>query len=105
MPEKAKPAAGNGGHRDFLVSNWKAYEKNTLRGFFSLNLPSGLVIHNCTLHEKDGSRWIGLPARQYSKDDGSTSYALLIEFATKEARQQFQTMALEAVDRFMEGAR
>ena len=104
MPDKAKPAGVSGGHRDFVVTNWKAYEKNTLRGFLSLTLPSGLIIHNCTLQEKDGSRWIGLPARPYTKD-GSTSYALLIEFATKEARQPFQTMALEAVDRLMEGAR
>jgi len=93
MTEKAKPAGSSGGHRDFVVTN-----------FLSLTLPSGLIIHNCTLQEKDGSRWIGLPARPYTKD-GSTSYALLIEFATKEARQPFQTMALEAVDRLMEGAR
>lgn len=105
MPEKAKPADFGSGHRELLVTDWKAYEKNTLRGFLSLTLPSGLVIHNCTLHQKDGARWIGLPARQYSKDDGSTSYTPLIEFAAKEVRLRFQVAALEAVDRFMETTR
>jgi hypothetical protein len=105
MLEKAKPADFGSGHRELLVTDWKAYEKNTLRGFLTLTLPSGLVIHNCTLHQKDGSRWIGLPARQYSKDDGSTGYTPLIEFTTKDVRLRFQAAALEAVDRFTEGAR
>lgn len=103
MGEKAKPAEGSGGHREFIVSNWKAYEKNTLRGFLSLTLPSGLVIHNCTYHEKADARWIGLPARQYSKDDGTTSYTPLIEFNTKDIRQRFQAAALRAVDAFLRG--
>jgi DNA-binding cell septation regulator SpoVG len=101
-PEKAKPAGTSGGHRDFLITNWKAHRKNTLQGFLSITLPSGLVIHNCTLHESSGVRWIGLPARPYTKDDGSTSYATLIEFSTAETRHRFQTAALEAVGRFME---
>ena len=105
MPEKAKPAAANGGHREILVSDWKAYDKRTLCGFLTFTLPSGLVIHNCMLHEKDGKRWIALPSRQYTKADGSPTYTPLIEFATKDARQRFQAAALRAVERFFEGAR
>jgi hypothetical protein len=105
MPEESKPASGvAGGHREFVATNWKPHVKNTLQGFLTLTLPSGLVIHNCTLHRKNGVRWLGLPAQRYSKDDGSTSYATLIEFTTEEARQRFQEAALEAVDRFMEAA-
>lgn len=103
IPEKAKPAGTSGGFREFSVTNWKAHQKNTLQGFLSITLPSGLVINNCMLHEKNASGWIGLPARQYAKDDDSTSYAPLIEFASAEARRRFQTAALEAVDRFVEG--
>ena len=88
-----------------LVSNWQAHQKNTLQSFLSLTLPSGLVIHNCTFHRQGEARWIGLPSRHYVKDDGSTSYAPLVEFATKEARQRFQAEALDAVDRFMDAAR
>jgi hypothetical protein len=105
MPEKAKPAVvANGGHPSMFVSNWKAHEKNTLQGFLSLNLPSGMVIHNCTFHRKGAAQWIGLPSRQYAKDDGSMSYAPLIEFATKDARERFKAAALEAIARFMEAA-
>ena len=101
MNEKAKPAGGDGGLRSILVSNWKAHEKNTLRGFLSLTLPSGIVIHNCTLHQKGTVRWIGLPVRQYAKADGSNNYAPVIEFVTKDAGRRFQKAALEAVDAFM----
>jgi DNA-binding cell septation regulator SpoVG len=104
MHEKAKPAGDNGGHREISVSNWKAHEKRTLRGFLTLTLPSGLVIHNCMLHEKDGKRWIALPSRQYKNAEGSPTYTPLIEFATKDARQRFQEAALKAVELFSEGA-
>ena len=101
MPENAKPAVSTGGHRELLVSNWKPYEKNTLRGFMTLTLPSGLVIHNCALHQKDNSRWIGLPARQYTATNGTVSWSPMVEFASKEARYAFQDAALEAIDRFL----
>ena len=92
----------SGGHRDLTISNWKAHEKNTLRAFLSLTLPSGIILHNCALHEKNGKRWIGLPSRQYTKDDGAVSYSPLIEFTNDDARRRFQAAALEAVDRFAE---
>jgi hypothetical protein len=105
MLENAKPAGVSGGHREISVSDWKAYQKNTLLGFLPLTLPSRLLLHNCSLHQENGARWIGLPSRQYTKGDGSTSFMPLIDFTTKEARQRFQTAALEAVDRHMGGSR
>jgi hypothetical protein len=105
MPQKAKPAGTSGGHREHLVTNWKAYRKNTVQGFLSLTLPSGLVIRNCTFQQKDGARRIGLPARQYLKDDGSTSYTPLIELSTKDARQRLQAAALAVCGPLHGGAR
>lgn len=100
MSQKAKPAGTSGGHRELLVTDWKAHKTNTLQGFLSLTLPSGLVIHNCGLHQKGTARWIGLPSRQFRKGDGSTGYSPIIEFATKDAQRRFQAAALEAVDRY-----
>ena len=103
MTEKAKPAGTSGGHPELLVTNWKPCEKNTLRGFLSLTLPSGLVLKDCTLHQKDGARWIGLPSKKYSKPDGSIGYSPLVEFNDGNTRRRFKAAALAAVDRFMEG--
>ena len=88
---------------EFAVSNWKAFEKNTLRGFLSLTTPSGLVLHGCTFHEKAESRWVGMPAQKFTKDDGSTSYTPVIEFASKDARDRFQDAAVRAVEKFLAG--
>jgi hypothetical protein len=86
--------------RGFAVHEWKPFEKNTLRGFLSLELPSGIILHGCTLHEKNGSRWVGLPAKQYEKD-GTKTWAPLVEFTSKEAREKFQGCALAAFDAYM----
>ncbi len=86
----------------FEISNWKPHSKNTLVGFLSLTLPSGMVLHDCTFHEKADSRWIGLPSKRFEKD-GATTYSPLIEFSAKEARQRFQEQAVAAVERFLAG--
>jgi hypothetical protein len=44
--------------------------KNTLRGIFTLVLPSGLIISGCMLHEKNGKRWVSLHAREYTDQQG-----------------------------------
>lgn len=102
MFKEAKPAVRSGGHRNIFVSDWKPCNRNTLQAFLSLTLPSGLIIRNCTLHQKNGSRWIGLPGRQYAKDDRSTTYSAIVAFTTKDVQREFQAQALYAVDRFLE---
>jgi hypothetical protein len=86
---------------DFAVSNWKPFEKNTLRGFLTLTLPSGLILHNCTFHRKGDSRWLGLPAQRFTKPDGTTSYTPQVEFVDRAASDRFQTAALQAIDRYL----
>jgi DNA-binding cell septation regulator SpoVG len=87
---------------NMTATEWRECIKNTLRGFFTLTLPSGIVIHGCQLHEKNARRWIGLPARPYTKDDGTTAYARIIEFISADLHQKFQAAALGAVDALLE---
>jgi hypothetical protein len=79
---------------------FRPYEKNTLRGFADLELSRvGLVLRDCTWHEKNGKEWVGFAARSYADKDGNTAWQPIVEFAegAKEARQQFQQQALEAI--------
>ena len=46
--------------RCFAISDWKPYTKNTLRGFFTVTTPCGIVLHNCLLHDKEGTLASGL---------------------------------------------
>lgn len=101
MSIKAKPAGASGGSRTITVCNWKPLNNESLRGFLTLTLPSGLAIHNCQLLETGGRRWVGLPARQFLTADGKTHYQPIIEFTTRKARRNFERAALEAVERFL----
>ena len=84
----------------FTVKDWKPYfSNNTLRALLALELPSGLVIRECTYHERMSSRWVGLPARQNEKN-GEKSSVPVIEFASKESRDRFQAAALSAIDAY-----
>jgi hypothetical protein len=101
MPSKAKPAGAGGGHRRITVSNWKPLEKNGLRGFLTLTLPSGLILNNCQLLETNGKRWIGLPSQRFQLKEGSIGYVPIVEYATRRAWKQFQAEALYAVELYL----
>jgi len=80
------------------VLAFKPHVKNTMRGWVDLALPAvGLKLLGCTLHEKNGSRWIGLPAREY-QDNGVRKWSPIVETVSKEAREALQKAALAALD-------
>jgi hypothetical protein len=78
------------------ILNFRALERNTLRGFFDVELPSGMVLCGCTLHEREGKRWVGLPAKPYTKDDGSQSWVKIVDFVDRARAKQFQESVLPA---------
>jgi hypothetical protein len=82
------------------ATNFKPLRKRSLRGFFDVELQSGLILRGCSLHENErGDQWVALPSRSYTSLDGSTKYSPVVEFAESAgpARKQFQEQALEAV--------
>jgi hypothetical protein len=82
----------------------RRYEKNTLKAFVDLELSRvGLVLRDCSWHEKDGRQWVSFFARSYEGSDGATRWQPLIEFVegAKEAREQFQKQALAAIETFI----
>jgi DNA-binding cell septation regulator SpoVG len=101
MATKAKPAEASGGHRTITVCNWKPLENGSLRGFLTLTLANGVVIHNCQLLEVGGRRWVGLPSRRFLMADGRVHYEPIIEFTTRKAYWQFERTALEVVEAYL----
>ena len=78
---------------------FKAFEKGTLQGFCSLLLTNiGLEIRDCTLHEKNGSKWIGLPSKPYKDAEGNEKYSYIVKFPDKDRYHAFQKEALNAVN-------
>ncbi len=83
------------------VIKFKSYERNTLRGFFTCRMTGvGLELRDLTLHEKDGKRWIGLPAKPYEKDGGQ-AWSHIVKFYDEARSKQFQTATLKALDGYL----
>jgi hypothetical protein len=79
---------------------FRAYEKNTLKGFADLELSGvGLVLRDCTWHQENDKEWVGFAARSYENKEGGTAWQPIVEFAegATEARKQFQEKALAAI--------
>lgn len=87
----------------FLASDWNPLEKATLLGFFTLTLPSGLVLKGCTYHKGHGSHWVSLPAQTYKDKNGDIAYTSIIDFASREVRARFQKQALSAIEELLRG--
>lgn len=87
------------------ILNFRKYERNTLRGFFEVELASGMCLRDLSLHEKNGSQWVGYPSRQYEGEDGKTKYMNQVYFADKAINKKFQSLLLAALDTYFSNQR
>jgi len=92
-----------------ICTAWKPFEHNSLKGFADLWLrPARLNIKGCAIHEKNGKRWVQLPARprldkdqNLIRDDaGKMQYWPVMEFDSREVADRFSEAALKAIDDF-----
>lgn len=81
----------------FVITNPKLIHKGALIGSFDVELPSGLIIRSCTLFEKAGSHWIGFPAREYQKQDGSKGWFQFVAFRDPATSDKFKNVVLPHV--------
>jgi hypothetical protein len=87
------------------IRDFREVRKNTLLGFFTLVLDSGLVIKECSLHVKDDRRWFSFPGKpQLDKDGvlirdegGKAVYANVIIIEDRDRREKLQALVLEAL--------
>jgi hypothetical protein len=86
---------------DMKILDFRKFEKNTLRGFFSAELPSGLCVRDLTYHVKNDSRWIGYPSKPYQDSEGKTQYQNQIWFEDKDRHYKFQNQLLAALDEYL----
>jgi hypothetical protein len=92
-----------------IVESFKPLRANTLHGFINITIPEmHLRICDLTAHEKNGKRWIGLPAKPQidragtvRKDErGKTLYVPVLEFTDKATRDAFSARVVEALLQF-----
>lgn len=80
------------------IVEFRPFVKNTLQGFATVLLPSGMEIRDLTVHQKNGQRWIGFPARAYKKENGTEAWVPYIRIPDRERRDEFQKAVLAALD-------
>lgn len=79
---------------DFKILNFKKYQKNTLQGFFDLQI-GPLTIRGFTYHTKGEKSWAGMPASPQVKkgelvfENGVIAYFPVV-MCDKERRDSFQ---------------
>jgi len=83
--------------------DWRAINRKTVIGSFTLELPSGLIIRDILLHEREGERWIQLPSKEWLAASGETRYSQLLEFRDDETKVSFRDLALTAVNKLLRG--
>jgi hypothetical protein len=81
----------------FVISNAKRLDRGSLIGSFDVELPSGMIIRGAMLFEKNNSRWIGLPCREYVKNDGTRGFSPILEFRDREVSDKWRDLLMPHV--------
>jgi len=85
------------------VLKFAEHRSGQMRGFLSIQLGSGLIIHDCRLMvPENGDYWIALPSRPVldenrcqATNEGKPIYAPSVEFASRDVSDRFQAQPLE----------
>ena len=104
-PRKQRP-------RTIALVDWGPYVKGALRGFAAVLLPIGLKPVDCPVLASDGKVWVNLPAKpvldrdgkQKIDHDGKPAYAPVAEWRSRELRDRFSDVVIEAIRRLYPGA-
>jgi hypothetical protein len=78
------------------VREWRPMQKGSLLGFATVEMPSGMIVHDITVHESNGRRWANPPGKpQLDRDkhpifkDGKLQYAKVIGFESDDRRHKW----------------
>ena len=84
---------------------FKAVHKNSLRGFASVELPSGLRITDCPVLTSRGKAWATLPSKPVLDRDGKQvevsgkrQYAALLEWRDRDLADGFSAAVVALVE-------
>jgi hypothetical protein len=89
----------------FRILDWRPLRKNSLLGFVSVELPSGMTIADVTILTGPNGPWASPPAKpQIDRTgavmkgaNGKTVYLPIINFTSKERRNAFSDHVIAAM--------
>jgi DNA-binding cell septation regulator SpoVG len=93
--------------RQAKLKKWTAHRSGALIGFVSVQLPSGMIVHDLRLMTGKNGYWIALPAmKQVDRDgrprtdaNGKAIFSPIIEFADRIASDRFRDLVIDVIRR------
>ena len=87
------------------ISDWKPLTRGTLRGFATVSMPSGMIVHEIAVYVTNGKAWAKPPSkpmidrdgRVMLDDAGKRRYSQLFEFASAEIRNRWSESVIVAL--------
>jgi DNA-binding cell septation regulator SpoVG len=87
------------------ILDWRPMQKGALRGFAKIALPSGMIISDVTVLTAERGPWVSPPSKPMvgrdgialRDDGGKMKYSPIIEFTSRERRDQFSAAVLAAL--------
>ncbi len=84
------------------IKNIEAVNKGSLLAKCDVHIkPWQMTLHEVKIFEKGASRWLGMPSREYTNDNGEKKYTDLITFDNDGVKNRFRSQVMGAVDKFL----
>ena len=78
------------------ILNFKPRNVGSVVGTFSVEMPSGMLLHECSLMHSGEREWINPPQRQYEVN-GEKKYAKLVDFISRDRKDAWESMVMAAL--------
>lgn len=83
--------------------DYKELPHGSFLGFADFYLAEQKIeILGCTVHSKDGKRWVNFPARHFQYEDGRDGYQTMVKFRNPEMYREFCCQSKIILDKFIE---
>jgi hypothetical protein len=89
-----------------VIKSFAPIRKNTLRGFATVQLPSGMIVADVGIHSDSGRAWASPPSKAMLDRNGAAlrdevgkvRYSPIISFASKDLRDKFSAAIIDAME-------
>lgn len=90
---------------ELTINDWKPLRRNSLRGFVTVTLPSGMILHEVLIHVTPDGPWAAPPSKPMIGRDGvamkdaagKARYSPIVSFADKPMRERWSSAIIAAL--------
>ncbi len=84
------------------VQNINAVNKGTLLATCDVHIiPWKMTLHEIKIFEKGTNRWVGMPSKEFTNDQGEKKYTELLTFDSDAVKNRFRAQIMGAIDKYL----